>query len=93
MWNNGDMPKGFVISARNPWNIWFVVKTSLVTSFVMPSMVPGFDRPNASLFSVRDVYLSIRDVVTALLSKKLSGELSSIESIVKIDVIKENIEV
>lgn len=82
------MLKGFVRSARKPWNIWLVVKTSLVTSLLIFSTVPGFDKPNASLFAAKDVYLSTRDVATALWNRKPKGELSSVEAIVKRGCVK-----
>lgn len=76
IWNMGATLKAFVMSARSPEKAWLLRKTSRWTSFAMPSMVPGFDSPNASLRSWKPMYVLAIRWTTAFSEKKLRGSLS-----------------
>lgn len=76
IWNMGATLNAFVISARSPEKLWLLRKTSRWTSFAMPSMVPGFDKPNASRLSWNPTYVFAIRWMTAFSVKKLRGSLS-----------------
>jgi hypothetical protein len=77
----GATLKAFVMSARSPEKLWLLRKTSRCTSFAMPSIVPGFDNPNASLRSWKPIYVLAIRWTTAFSMKKLRGSLSFSEKV------------
>lgn len=81
IWNIGATLNAFVISARSPEKLWLLRNTSRWTSFAIPSMVPGFDNPNASLRSWNPIYVLANRWTTAFSVKKLRGSLSFSENV------------
>ena len=75
-WKRGDRLKGLVKSALRPVNICFVRKTSVSTSFLILSTVPGFESPSASRRWVKVLYVS-RSALRRPLSRKVEGRGSS----------------
>ena len=71
------MLKALVKSARMPVKVELFRNTSRWTSFETPSVVPGFDKPRASLLSENDVYASFTMPQTPLLVDDAVTEIFS----------------